>query len=162
MSSITFGSVGVIVNVCLLAKSIVDALDQSRGSSAEYKGLVSELRSLERSLLEAELFVKSLDNVPNPVSVSLRDEILNVVNKCRKTLEAFQLSLKEYDKSLAEDKSASNVYRIGMKLKWQLSQKDNITKFRGEVSSHCNSINMMMLTAQVYVFLRLCWKQNFH
>lgn len=43
MSSVTFGSVADIITVCLLAKSIAKALDNSRGSPAEYQGLVTEI-----------------------------------------------------------------------------------------------------------------------
>lgn len=152
MSSPTFGSVGDIITVCLLAKSVVDALDESRGASSEYQGLVSELRSLERSLLEAEVFVRSL---PSEESSSLRDEALKLVDECRKTLESFQSTLKKYDACLAEDPSSQkkgvrlDVRRAGMKVKWQLSEKKNVARFRSELSAHCNAINMMLITAQV-------------
>lgn len=148
MFSITFGSVGDIITVCLLAKSIVAVLDKSRGSSAEYQGLVSELRSLEKSLLQpAELFSRSF--VDSPIRASLCSEILKLVNECRKTLESFQSTLKKYDTSLAETASEDCMRRIGMKMKWQLSQKETIARFRNEIAGHCHAINMMMITAQM-------------
>ncbi|KAF3763114.1 hypothetical protein M406DRAFT_261991 [Cryphonectria parasitica EP155] len=153
MSSVTFGSVGDIITVCLLVKSIVDTLDKSRGSSAEYQGLISELRSLEKALLQpAELFTKSLAD--SSITASLCDEILKVVSECRKTLVLFQSNLKGYDASLSEHHSAKSVRRVGMKIKWQLFQKDTMAKFRSEISGHCNAINMMMITAQITISLK--------
>ncbi|KAL1854486.1 hypothetical protein Daus18300_011407 [Diaporthe australafricana] len=153
MSSVTFGSVGDIITVCLLAKSIVDALDKSRGSSAEYQGLVSELRSLEKALLQpAQLFARPLAD--SSITASLREETLKLVHECRKTLESFHSALKSYDASLAENHSVGGVRRIGMKIRWQLSQKETIARFRAEISGHCNAINMMMITAQITVSLR--------
>lgn len=49
---ITFGSVGDIISVSLLVKDILVALDDSRGSSAEYQGIIRELYILDRALLE--------------------------------------------------------------------------------------------------------------
>lgn len=57
MSTITFGSVGDIISICLLAKEIIGAIDESRGSAKEYQELTDELRSLERALLEAALLL---------------------------------------------------------------------------------------------------------
>ena len=41
--SITFGSVGDITSICLLAKDLVACVDESRGSSSEYKKLRHKL-----------------------------------------------------------------------------------------------------------------------
>jgi hypothetical protein len=40
---ITFGAVGDIIFVCLLVKDLVEALDKSRGSKAEYQSAIREL-----------------------------------------------------------------------------------------------------------------------
>lgn len=147
MSSVTFGSVGDIITVCLLAKSIVKALDDSRGSSAEYQGLVTELRSLEFSLLEVELFTRSWRDAPTPVS--LQHECSKLVNDCRKTLEAFRDYLKKYDSSLSQSAHKGILKRAGTKVKWQLLAKDTVSRYRSELAGHSNALNMMMITANV-------------
>lgn len=147
MSSVTFGSVGDIITVCLLAKSIVEALDDSRGSSAEYQGLINELRSLECSLLEVELCTRSWKDAST--AVSLQQECSKLVNECRKTLEAFHAYLKKYDSFLSKDSRAGVVKRAGMKIKWQLLAKDIVSRFRSELAGHSNALNMMMTTASV-------------
>lgn len=151
MSSVTFGSVGDIITVCLLAKSIAKALDDSTGSSAEYQGLITEIRSLECSLLEVELFTRSWRDAST--SVSVRQECSKLVNDCRKTLEAFQDYLKKYDSSLSKDSGTGILRRAGTKIKWQLLAKDTVSRFRSELAGHSNALNMMMITANVYVGL---------
>jgi hypothetical protein len=56
---ILFGSIGDIISVCLLVKELVAALDESRGSAAEYREVQLELRALERALLEVEILSRS-------------------------------------------------------------------------------------------------------
>lgn len=147
MSSVTFGSVGDIITVSLLVKSIVDALDDSRGSSAEYQGLITELRSLESSLIEVELFSRSWRDAST--SISLHNQCLKLVNKCQKTLENFQEYLKKYDSSLSADASEGILKRTGTKIKWQLLAKDTVSRFRSELTGHANALNMLMTTANV-------------
>lgn len=147
MSSVTFGSVGDIITVCLLAKSIVEALDDSRGSSAEYQGLVAEIRSLECSLLELELFTRSWRDSSTPVS--LQRECSKLVTECQKTLEAFQTYLTKYKSSLSQDPRTGILRRTGAKIKWQLLAKDTVARFRSELAGHSNALNMMMITVNV-------------
>lgn len=147
MSSVTFGSVGDIITVCLLAKSIAKALDDSTGSSAEYQGLITEIRSLECSLLEVELFTRSWRDTST--SVPVRQECSKLVNDCRKTLEAFQAYLKKYGSSLSKDPRSGILRRAGTKIKWQLLAKDTVSRFRSELAGHSNALNMMMITANV-------------
>lgn len=147
MSSVTFGSVGDIITICLLAKSIVEALDDSRGSSAEYQGLVSEIRSLEYSLLEVEQFTRSWRD--SSTSASLQLECSKLVMECRKTLEAFRDYLKKYDSSLSKDPRTGILRRAGAKIKWHLLTKDTVARFRSELAGHSNALNMMMITANV-------------
>lgn len=149
MSSVTFGSVGDIITVCLLAHSIVKALDDSRGSSAEYNGLISEIRSLECSLLEVELLTRSEKWRDATTATSLKLECSKLILNCRKTLENFQAFLKKYDSSLSKDTRKGTLRRAGAKIKWQLSAKDTVAKFRSELAGHSNALNMMMATANV-------------
>ena len=53
--SVTFGSVGDIISIYIIIKDLVKALDDSRGSLAEYQEVIRELSALDRVLLEVEL-----------------------------------------------------------------------------------------------------------
>lgn len=145
--SITFGSVGDVISVCLLAKSLVDTLNDSRGSSAEYQGLVKELRSLERSLLEIEAFYRT-----HSASATLKSIFTSVgqtVDACQHVLQAFQKRLQKYESSLESGRKFSAT-SVATKIKWQLVEKDTIVKFRNEINSHCNALGMLLATANMY------------
>jgi hypothetical protein len=158
MSSVTFGSVGDIIAICLLAKDIARALDDSRGSSAEYQGLITEIRSLECSLLEVEMFTRTWRDTST--SSSLRHECCQLVNESRKTLEEFQAYLKKYEPSLSRDGHTGILRRAGSKIKWQLLAKDTVSRFRSELAGHSNALNMMMITANVLVPIKSSGSRN--
>jgi hypothetical protein len=52
MPGITFGSVGDIIAVGQIARVLAQALSESRGSAKQYQGLVKELESFEKALLQ--------------------------------------------------------------------------------------------------------------
>ncbi|KAF1974790.1 hypothetical protein BU23DRAFT_460501 [Bimuria novae-zelandiae CBS 107.79] len=68
---ITFGAVGDIISVCLLVKDLVDALDEARGSKAEYQSVIRELWILDRALLEIDLLSRTHGNGATPELRSL-------------------------------------------------------------------------------------------
>jgi hypothetical protein len=119
----------------------------------QYQGLVTELRSLESSLLQVELFIRSWTDAST--SVSLQHECSKIVSECRKTLEDFRTYLKKYDSSLSKDSCTGILKRAGAKIKWQLLAKDTVSRFRSELAGHSNALNMIMTTADVYVVFQL-------
>lgn len=147
MSSITFGSVGDIISVCLLAKKIVDALDNSRGAPAEYRGIIAEIRSLETSLLEVEVFLRK--HKDNAELAPLTRQVTKLVGACHESVQSFHAHLKKYDSALGAGSSTKMARSIGTKIRWQLGEKEAIPKFRGQLLAHCNALNMILITANV-------------
>jgi septation ring formation regulator EzrA len=143
MSSITFGSVGDIISVCLLAKKIVDTLDNTRGSSAEYRDLVTELRSLEKALLEAELVAGQHKH--NKAAQPVLSEIPQLLTDCRSTHEKLRDDISKYEKHLAENAAPGLVKKLGMKVRWEVSAKAKVVSYRAQIAAHCNAINMMLV-----------------
>ena len=95
---VTFGSVGDIIAVGILVKDLVAALNQSRGSQAEYKQLVDELDLLQDVLAR----IVYLCNTPQTGTASRRLEItalhdltLKSAQDCRKCIEGFSTGLKK-------------------------------------------------------------------
>ena len=43
MATFTFGSVGDIISICLIVKDLVAALNDSAGSTVEYREVIREL-----------------------------------------------------------------------------------------------------------------------
>ena len=144
---ITFGSVGDIISISLIIKDLVDALDKSRGASAEYRGVISELWTLDRALLEVELLSKVYSGTPelNALCVATGRS----VDRCRSLIEAFSSRIKKYDDHMAEGSSGSKIKGIGMKVRWQVIEKDEVEKFRAELAAHSTAISMLLGTATV-------------
>lgn len=84
-------------------KDLVAALNESKGSAAEYREVRLELRALERALLEVEIL----------------------------------------SRSHAATAKLNALY--AMQIRWQESQKREITRIR----AHSSSINMLLLTVNV-------------
>lgn len=144
---ISFGSVGDIISVCLLVKDLVAALDESRGSAAEYREVRLELRALERALLEVEVLSRSHASTVklNALYATARKAALG----CQQPVAAFLDRIKKYDPSLSEAASRNIVRNTIMKIRWQVSQKGEVTRFRVEISAHSSSINMLLATVNV-------------
>ncbi|KAH7085738.1 hypothetical protein BKA63DRAFT_402029 [Paraphoma chrysanthemicola] len=80
---VTFGAVGDIISVCLLVKDLVDALDKTRGSKAEYQSLIRELWILDRSLLEIDLLARTHGGGGTPELEALCNTATKAVDRCR-------------------------------------------------------------------------------
>lgn len=146
---VTFGSVGDIIAICLLVKDLVAALDESRGSAANYKEVRLELVSLERALLEVEVLSRSHGSTTklNALYATSRKAALD----CRQPVEAFLARIKRYDTSFGDGASRNIIRNAAMKIQWQVSQKDEVTRFRAQIGAHSSSINMILATLNVYV-----------
>ena len=159
---ITFGSVGDIISISLLVKDAVKALDDSGGSASEYQGVIRELWSLDRVLLEVELLSKKHEQTIelNALCVTAR----RVAEDTRKCIENFLKKIKKYDASLGDDATGNFIRGISMKIKWRLVEKDELDKFRAEINAHCSSMNMLLAVASVYMSYYLypeCWLNSF-
>ena len=145
--SVTFGSVGDIISVCIIIKDLVKALDDSRGSSAEYQEVIRELSALDRVLLEVELLWTTCERT-NELN-AIRDTAHRNAAQCRQSIEAFLKKIKKYGPSLRDGGSGSFIRDATMKVRWQVAHADELTKFRAEINAHCSAINMLLLTASV-------------
>ena len=52
---ITFGSIGDLISISQIAFKVAKCLGDSRGSAAQYRGLIKELRNFDQALLQASL-----------------------------------------------------------------------------------------------------------
>lgn len=141
---ITFGSVGDIVSISLLIKDLVKSLDDSRGSSAEYQAVIRELWSLDHALLEVEVLFRSCDQTVqlNALTATANE----CAEQCRKCITRFQEQTKKFKSSLQIGGSGSWVRDTALKVRWQVSEKEDLAKFRAEIDAHCCSINMLLTT----------------
>jgi hypothetical protein len=143
----TFGAFGDIISLCIIIKDLIKALDDCRGSSAEYQKIIRELWSLDRVLLEVELLWKTSENTVE--LNALRETARRMTDQCRRPIEDFLKKVKTYGLSLHEGGSGSVIRDTAMKIRWQLVHGDELVKFRAEINAHCSSIGMLLITASV-------------
>ena len=144
---ITFGSVGDIISVGLLIKDLVKCLDDSRGSSTEYQSVIRELRSLDHALLEVELMFISRQG-SNEVD-ALQNTALSIAEQCRRCITEFRERVKRYKGSMQFGSSAGLWKDTALKVRWSVSEKEHVDKFRAEIIAHCLSVNILVARAGV-------------
>jgi hypothetical protein len=149
---ITFGSVGDILSVCLIVKDLVAALDDSRGSSAEYREVIRELWGLDRALLEVDLLSRTCENTTE--MTALFNTAKKAADDCRQSIASFSKKIRKYETSLKEGAATNFLRDTAMKIKW-VTRKEDLAKFRAEVNAHSSSINMLLATASVSVSIPL-------
>lgn len=146
--SLTCGSVGDIIAVCLLVKQLIEALDDCRGSSTEYQAVKRELLLLERTLWEVEKASRTFGNRPelNAICETAR----RAVESCKASMEAFSSRLKKYKSTLGSRIPVKPVTAAAMKVRWQVSEKEQLGRFRAEVAAHQSSISTLLNIAGMY------------
>lgn len=144
---VTFGSVGDIIAVSILIKNLVKCLNESRGSSAEYQAVIRELGSLDDALLAVALLLPSYDQ-----SEELED-LCNSVNRCtkqcRQCVEDFREKTKKYQSALQRGGPVDLVRDSAAKIRWHVTMKEDLARFRAEITAHSSSMNMLLITASV-------------
>ena len=112
MASLTIGSVGDIITICDILRTVVQALSESRGSAAEYQALVKELQALSqavysvRSLLERHQDLKEIGRLQD------------LLKDCRSNLIRELERIQPYGTALKSCPSVSAVKIICRKIRW--------------------------------------------
>lgn len=141
---IPFGvSVGDFISGINLIRELIKALEDSAGSSVEYRDLIRELYSLERALLEVKHL--NLDESQHTQSVALRQAAV----QCQQTIDEFLQKIRKFQPSSSTGGSKSP-WRDGLrKIEWALYKKDDVQKFRAQLNGHTASINILLMTLQL-------------
>jgi hypothetical protein len=111
----SFGSLSDIISVCLLVKDLVAALDNSRGSVAEYQEVRRELQTLQVALFEVECL--SLSCAPTAKLNALYATTRKAAIECQTPVKDFLKKIKKYKTSLGESGSRSLVRETAMKIR---------------------------------------------
>lgn len=154
---ITFGSVGDIISVGLLIKDLVVALNESRGSPAEYKQLVDDLNLLHDVLARIDhVRATTGTTAGRRFEVSaLHDATLQITRSCRKCIEGFNIRLKKYGKTLGSSgaRKKSEAFKNAVaEIRWQLGEKEDVVRFRAEIASQTASLNLVLVATTLYEY----------
>jgi hypothetical protein len=145
-------SVGDFISGIVLVRNIFEALQDSRGASAEFRETIQQLYSLERSLLA----VKHLQ-VDDSLR-TLKDELDRMLRAFQDTLSGFLTKIYKYHPTLRLD--AWSFTAALRKVQWSLFKKDEVYRFRAQISGHMSYITTMILTIQLQAMATQSEKQQ--
>jgi hypothetical protein len=143
----SFGfSVGDFVACLALIKDIVDALNDSTGSKADFKALFGTLKSLENAFKICQLVYQCEEPYVEPQvqlkAGEIRQQLLGEHQKCKNILEKFVGSLSPYtDAFVDEGSKAVTLVRHIRKITW-LSRKAEVAKLEKNLRGHLDSLQM--------------------
>ena len=142
--SVGFGfSAGDFIAALELVTTVVNALRESGGSSAEYQALVSQLYTLETALLRVKRL--ELDESQHAEVVALRQ----AAAQCQRTIDGFWGKIKKYQPSLRAGGSGSRVKDGWMKVQWAVCKKEDLARFKADLMGHTESIELLLTTVQM-------------
>ncbi|KIN03007.1 hypothetical protein OIDMADRAFT_118907, partial [Oidiodendron maius Zn] len=152
--TMSFGfSAGDFITALELVTTLVNALRDSGGSSAEYQALISQLYTLENALLRVKQL--ELDESQHAEVIALRQ----AAAQCQRTIDGFWEKIKKYQPSLRAEGSGSRVKDAWRKVKWAVCKKDDLVKFKADLMAHTESIELLLTTVQM-AGTRIEFKKN--
>jgi hypothetical protein len=141
------GGVGDVLAILGLVREFATALDGTRGSAAEYQEVRRELDGLEKALLCHHQLLQA--RCDDPALNDIFRSTQRTAEDCQKCIEAFSQQTVKFDRGLGVDPSG-NVYRdVTMKVRWQMSKKEEVARLRVALGQHISSLNVLLILANV-------------
>lgn len=140
----SFGwSVGDVVATIQLVVKITNALQDSTGSSSQYRGIINELNSLNSALVKVKDI--RLEGPQQHQQIALFGAAL----QCRQTIDGFMEKVEKYMSSLGEVGSGSKVRDSWRKVQWSLCSQKEVDRFRASLNAHTSAISIMLQAIQM-------------
>lgn len=135
------GSLGDIIVLSTIIKDLIKALDESRGSSAEYQESVRKLWALNQVLQE----VKTLCGMRERTAElqALCETMHRVANQARQSIEPFLNVVRKFEPSLREGGSGNSIRDASRKTQWRISHSDDLSKFWTEIEVYCSLLSLL-------------------
>lgn len=143
----TFGSFGDFLSIAALIKDIVEALNDSRGSSKKYQELINGLGILNtameqvRQLCTSQRFLADIES-------TLVTALEQAVAKVWQSLEDFHAKIWKYSASLSPGGSGNVVKDAFRKIQYKLEEKD-VQDFHQEILEYKTSLELLLQLAQM-------------
>lgn len=149
-------SIGDFIAAINLSINIVSALSSTSTSAAQYRGLLSELYVLEKSLVG----VKNLRSngqdqslISNayysPKVEAFHDASQFAASQCQKTIDRLLTKLELYEGHLATNRKGNKWTHRWRKVRWALLTEGEIEEYRAEIRGHIGSINVLLNVTQL-------------
>jgi hypothetical protein len=143
--SVGFGfSAGDFIAAIELVGTVIGALRSSSTASLEYEELISQLLSLEKALKQ----VKELEFEESRCAevIALRQ----AAAQCRRTIDGFLKKIEKYQPSLSGTGEGRRMRDAWMKVKWAVCRKEDVARFKANLVGHTESIQLLLMTVQMY------------
>lgn len=139
--TLAFGAVGDFIAVIALIKDIITALDDSRGSTKDYRDVIHSLEILQRTV---EQVSKIYDDHGVAKDLSdLRILAMNSASRIQQALEAFRNRNRKFDNSLGPGAKKKVFRDVIRKIQWSFEEKD-VNKLRDEMKGYTVSLSMLL------------------
>lgn len=144
----SFGfSAGDFISALELVSTVISALRSSGGSSTEYCALISQLNTLQNALLQVKQI--ELNDEQYAQIIALRQ----AAAQCQRAIDAFWHTIKKYHPCLrtegSGDKVGSKMKDRWMKVRWALCKKEDLARFKMDLVSHTQSIEVLLVTMNI-------------
>lgn len=132
-------SVGDIIALVTLAAQIYQALDDTKGSSSQYRELVQQLKSFQTTLRVAESSLSRPDVIASEAAV---ERINEEIRACRKLLDKFDEHVRAYRQALTRNRRSAIV--AIRQIMWSLTKQRDIAELRQNLTQHSQTITILM------------------
>ena len=144
--SVAFGfSAGDFIAALNLVGTVIDALRDSGDASLEYRELIRELYTLEQGLFRVKRI--ELDESQTTERIALQQ----AASQCHRTIDDFWRKVRKFQPHLSQESPNSRIKSGWMKVRWALCKKEDLARFKADLQGHTGSINILLLTVQMYV-----------
>ncbi|KAL8685145.1 MAG: hypothetical protein Q9224_005943 [Gallowayella concinna] len=153
-------SVGDIVAGLKLIKQSVEALQDTKGSTADYQALTHEIDSLKDGLEAIEdLRLHQHFGPRSKQGIAVHE----AVARCCHCLNTFLSTISKYQPWLQKNARPGSSWKASWKkIQWALCKKDDVNRFRAQLERHCSSISMLLVTLQVSQSFEQSAQQQYH
>jgi len=111
------------------------------------EGLRRELAGQENALLCHHQLLQA--RCDDPALNAIFRSTQSTAEDCQKCIEAFSQATVKFDRSLGVDPSGNVCRDVMMKVRWQMSKKEEVVRFRAQLGQHISSLNMHFALANL-------------
>lgn len=141
----TFGSLGDFISIGILIKQVIQAVNDGKGSTVEYRSLVKELDTLDLVILQVSQACHA--HLSGPEAFVLGDITSNITSQLQADINGFKEHIDKYKSTLGSD--STRRFRGAIeRVRW-LSEKEAVDKFYKKFNNHKMNLNLLLTVASL-------------
>lgn len=141
MMPVGISGIGDIVALLNIVRGFAEAIDGSRGSAAEYQEVQRELKGLEEALKCHQQLLQARRD--DPALNAIFRSTQNTAEDCQRCIEVFSKQTVQFDRSLGVGNGGNVCKDVTRKVRWHMEKKQEVMRFRAELSQHISTLNML-------------------